>query len=76
MTKTNNKVLDFNCYGESLDSTPDFFAIKKYYEEQQELEELNALNLLEEQKPFTIFVNPKQILNIKENNINILEDYE
>jgi hypothetical protein len=33
--------MDFNCYGESLDSTPDFLFLKKMWEEDQMLEEIN-----------------------------------
>jgi hypothetical protein len=33
--------MDFNCYGESLDSTPDFLFLKKMWEEDQMLKEMN-----------------------------------
>jgi hypothetical protein len=33
--------MDFNCYGESLDSTPDFLFLKKMWEEDQMLKEIN-----------------------------------
>ena len=35
------KIIDFNCYGESLDSTPDFFSLKRAYEENLLIDELN-----------------------------------
>ncbi len=31
--QSNNKTLSFNCYGESLDTSPDFFLAKRAYEE-------------------------------------------
>lgn len=44
---------EFEHYGESLDSTPDFFFLKKHYEE--------SLDLLEEQSNLFIFVDPSKI---------------
>ena len=36
------KNLDFDCYGESLESTPDFFSMKGNYEENLFIQELNS----------------------------------
>lgn len=49
-------MFEFEHYGESLDSTPDFLFLKKHYEE--------SLDLLEEQSNLFIFVDPS---NIQEN---------
>jgi len=65
------KLIDFNCYGESLDSTPGFFLMKRQYEE--ELEYINSVDFLEEQTDFTIFVDP---INLEENNLNKLKENE
>lgn len=68
------KLIDFNCYGESLDSTPGFFLMKKQYEEELELlEYINSVDFLEEQTDFTIFVDP---INLEENNLNKLKENE
>lgn len=54
---------DFNHYGESLDSTPDFLFMKQHYYE--DLESIYDVDFLEENKDFSIFVDPT---NLKENN--------
>jgi hypothetical protein len=46
-------MFEFEHYGESLDSTPDFLFLKKHYEE--------SLDLLEEQSNLFIFVDPSDI---------------
>lgn len=53
--------IDFNCYGESLDSTPDFLSSKRYYEENLLLEELNNSELCSK------FDTPNLDLGLEEN---------
>ena len=48
--------LDFNCYGESLDSTPDFFHMKRQYEEDMLM---NSVENLEENLNLFLPVNEK-----------------
>lgn len=55
------KEIDFNCYGESLDSTPDFLSLKKHYEENLLIEELNNSELCSK------FDTPNLDLGIEEN---------
>jgi hypothetical protein len=59
--------IEFENYGESLDSTPDFLFMKKHYEESFLLSEINDSYFLEENINSFIFVDPNKIT---ENNLN------
>lgn len=60
--------MEFNCYGESLDSTPDFLFMKKHYEESLlDIFDTSDNNFLEENNNLAIFVDPS---NLQENNIS------
>ena len=60
-------MIEYEHYGESLDSTPDFLFMKKHYEESMDF----SVDILEEQTDFIIFVDPSNIL---ENLTNELKD--
>lgn len=60
-------MIEYEHYGESLDSTPDFLFMKKYYEESMDF----SVDMLEEQTDFITFVDPSNIL---ENLTNELKD--
>jgi hypothetical protein len=51
-------MIEYEHYGESLDSTPDFLFMKKHYEESVDF----SVDMLEEQTEFSIFVDPSNIL--------------
>lgn len=61
--------MEFEYYGESLDTTPDFLFMKKHYSESQDFEQIeleNSINQLEEQDIDRIFADPR-IFYVEEN---------